>query len=463
MADYDDIFDDDGALELPTMRGSANLDVEDYEKYSGDSSILDDDLQEDTLSTPGFNPGAAPAPDIDGTDDYEPEVEDDDEPGMAQTTYGNHPWGPGASGGYRPHSQQRTDMELRALGDESAPQPKPRERDSMMMEPEVLNAVAVGKPVPWDREWHGNQNQLSNEDLDPDTIYDRSSYERHDSTQSTIGSGIFSMEEGATWRPRDGIFAHQYALPEYIGAEDELGVQQSDMWDTTADDWRTTQVSGGGVAFTKNAPRKPPPNMSGMRPEVTGPRSHVEAFGRKAAKLVIAEAQMQPPENRSRFLNAAVDSLGTGTSAKASQVAQKLIQLGYRPDVALEDVLAHAIMHATAKDLTQPKFRSSALPRLDALASKIKRTKPAMQNAAVEHLHPLTQDPKTLKGDLGALYASPAARGMGQVAEGGTQPAVSEGVFTAKNLLIAGAVGGLGYVLFANRKAIVKNIKKVVG
>jgi len=474
------IFDDDGELAIPTMRGSANLDVEDYEGFDGRSSILDDDLEEDVRSTPGYNPGAAAATDIDGTSSFDMLHGDMDDPGMKQTTYGASPWGPGSGSGYRPYSQQRTDMSLDALGDEGADQPKakPMRADSMMHEPEVIDTFAVEEVPPWKEEWHGNENQMpSNKGVDPRTLYDRTSYEFDDSDQDTIGSGIFGMPEGVAWRPRDGMFEHDYALPAYLAEEDELGVQQSAMWDSTAGEWRVTQPSASGVALKKRvasykAPWNPLKDVQ-MRPEVTGPRSHLEAFGRKGAACVLQEARLHRPENRTRFIAAAVEQLGPGSAAKCQRVANELVKLGYRPDVAFEDTLAHTIMHAAVKDLTQKKGSASLLPRLDRMGAKLSRTKPSLQAAATQHLAPLTKNGATLRKDLGALYASPAAKGMGVVENGTPAPPAPENgngngngngdVFTPKNMLIAGGVGVVGWLLWDNRKKIAKNIKKLTG
>jgi hypothetical protein len=467
MSDFD-IFDDDGELAIPTERGSANLDVQDYQQFDGHSDLLDDDLQEDTRSTPGS--GAGPATDIDGTDDLSILVEETG-PGMEQTTYGDHPWGAGSSTGYRPHSQQRTDMSLRG-GDDHTPSKIPQ--DDMSREPEVINAEGAAAIEPWAREWHGNRNQMpSNADIDPETLYDRSSYERDGSSNNVIGGGIFDMEEGVTWRARDGIFADQYALPAYIGDEDELGVQQSDMWDPIAQNWRVTQPSASGVTLkVRTARNKSPPPVSSMRPEVTGPRSHVEAFGRKAAQIIMRETSAVQPLVRGQFIAAAVDTLGPQMSARCRSVADRLVELGYPREVALEDALAHCVMHAVVKDLTAKKKKAtSALPRLDRLASKLRFGRKPLESAAIKHLAPLTQNAKVMARDLGALFGSPAARGLGQVTaadSGATTAALSPvatpspGIFTVKNAVIVGGVGLVGWFLFSNRKSIVKNLKKLV-
>lgn len=475
MSDDDFGFDDDGDMAVPTMRGSANLDPQDYARGPSGrgSSLLDDDLEEDTPSTPGRNPGAASAPDIDGEDDWAIQ-EAENGPGMEATTYGNHPWGPGSAVGYRPQSMQRTDMALRdsqlrdGMGDvDLTRKPKPMKRDDMHNEPEVLETDDNVEVPP--AHWHGNRNQRpSNAGIPEDLIYDRESYEYNDSSQDTIGSGIFGMEEGVTWRPRDGSFAHQFALPAYIGDEDELGVQQSEMWDTTANEWRVTQPSASGVSLkTRVGEYKPGYSpfvkrpVPEMRPEVTGPRSHIEAFGRKTAALVVAEAKAQPPAKRAQFLANAVEALGPGTAARASATAKKLVEMGQSPATAVEDSVAHAVMAATVNDLKSANRATGKLANLDRLASRVRQTKPQMQAAAAKHIGPLTRSTEKLKSDLGALYGSPAALGMGQVTEGSTLAPVPTTLLTPRNLLIGAVVGIGGYYAWQNRKSIARNAKRL--
>lgn len=483
MKDEFDIFAEDGELEIPTIRGSANLDAEDYEGYDGFSSILDDDLQEDIPSTPGRHPGAAAATDIDGTDSFEMlEVEGGmDEPGMKQTTFGASPWGPGSRTGYRPYSQQRSDMDLRAMGDtDDMPAPKLVKKDSMHDEPEVIDAVSVEAAVPWDEEWHGTQNQEpSNDQIDPMTLYDRTSYEYTDSSQDTIGSGIFGMEEGATWRPRDGMFAHKFALPAYIGEEDELGVQQSMMWDSTAGEWRVTQPSASGVSLARKTRRMKPP-FRGPRP----PCSHIEAFGRHVARCLVIEARACSPGSRNRFLTQALDALDPKGAKQAKRAADRLVKMGYPAALAFEESAAHLVMHAAMKDLTdgRRRRRPSMLPRLDAMTKKLTGQKGSVQGAGATHLAPLAKDGKKLRADLGALYSSPAKNGMGVVKDPVDKPPRPGGApkdpvdkpspgernaltgmsRQTKSLLIAGGVGLGAYLLFAQRKAIAKNVKKLM-
>jgi hypothetical protein len=200
---------------------------------------------------------------------------------------------------------------------------------------------------------------------------------------------------------------------------------------------------------------------------VTGPRSHVEAFGRKASAALLEESRYHRPENRAGFLTAAIEALGPGAAERARATAGALVKLGYRPDVAFEDAVAHSVMHAAVKDLTQSgKNNGAQLPRLDRLASHLSQTKSALQAAAAQHLQPLTSSNKELRSDLGALYASPAARGMGVVDNGEPTPpptttTESAGVFTPKNMLIAGGLGLGAWLLWGQRKKIVKNLKKL--
>jgi len=236
------------------------------------------------------------------------------------------------------------------------------------------------------------------------------------------------------------------------------------------------QPSAGGVSLKTRVPAlkrayspfvdggAPPPDL---RAEATGPRSHIEAFGRKVATLVMAETTGQAPSARSQFLVNALEALGPGMAARARRTADKMVAMGYEPARAMEDVVAHCVMHAAVSDLRSASRANGKLPRLDRLASSTRRTRGQMQAAAAKHIGPLARNTAALKSDLGALYGSTAARGMGQVApETSTVATTSSGIqaqqmFTLRNAAIAGAVGLGGFFLWTNRKKLKRNARKL--
>jgi hypothetical protein len=465
----DDLFNDD-EMELPTMRGNANLDVQDYQGSSMDTDFLTDELQEEVPKRGG---GPAPATDIEGTSTYEMMDDVDNGPGINQTTYGNNPWQIASDTGYRPFSQQGTDMSDLGSADGRGG-----------------SAIVTSRMVPQHRFRPTQQNDMpSNEDVDPLTEYDRSSYEYDTSEQNVIGAGIFDVEEGVRFRPRDGIFANQFAQPAYIAEEDADGIQQSEMWDSTADNWTVTQVNASGVPLSKRVPAlKPPPAafspfmngkaqgptrrpMPAMKADRTGPQSHIEAFGRRAAQCLLAEAKMMhDPNARSRFLSTATEALGPQMARKAKLVADRLIQMGYKPDAALEDTLAHCVMHATMRDLGDRAKTGGGLPRLDRMAMNVRANQPALKKAASDHLSPLVGDQQKLQADLGAFYHSPAAAGMGEVAQTtpdalapATTSAPPTGFLTPRNVVIGAAVLGVGYLAATQTEAGQKVTANVAG
>jgi hypothetical protein len=442
-ADLATLFDGDGSMAIPTMRGNANLDVEDYQG-PGRSSILDDEIQEDTPSRPGD--GAGPATDIDMSQLDLLAVQDGE--GMEQTDFGSSPWGPGSGQGYRSFSQQQTDVNL---GSDQSTTVKSVPTDTMLYEPEVT------APVPWPMRNPQMNQQTSNRGVDPLTVYDRDSYEYDDSSQNVIGNGIYDEEEGVTWRNQDGIFAHQFALPAYIADEAELGVQQSEMWDTTADEWRVTQPSAGGVALSArvDAYRPPPSN------------SKIESFGWNIANALVKESKGMQRQWRDQFLARAMDSLGPGLSKKCSRVAQKLIAMGYPPEKAIAHVMAHCVMHATMDDLVSRQRRGGkgGLRRISNLAAAAPQT--PVTELATKIVAPVAASQAALTTEISALKASPTAvQGMGQVAQDTASAPVpaamipANGVFTGKNMLIAGGVGLGAFLLWRNRKSLKKNAKK---
>lgn len=469
----EDLFADD-EMELPTMRGNTNLDVQDYQGSSLDTDFLTDDLQEELPKRGG---GPAPATDVEGTDSFEMMDDVDNAPGMNQTTYGQNPWQTASSTGYRPYSQQSTDMS--DLGDADG--------GSTALAPRYATPDSIARQAPFRP---SQENEMpSHEGIDPLTEYDRSSYEYSDSEQNVIGSGIFDVEEGVTFRARDGIFANQFAEPAYIAEEDPDGLQQSAMWDSTADNWTVTQVNASGVPLSKRVPAlAPPPKafspfmggsaqgrrtpMPKMQADRMGPASHIEAFGRRAAQCLIAEAKMMPNQGvRSQFLASATDALGPQMARKAKVVADRLVQMGYKPDAALQDTLAHCVMHATMRDLSDRAKAGGGLPRLDRMAAAVRANQPALKKAAADHLGPLVADQKKLQSDLGAFYHSSAAAGMGEVAQTAPDALVPAapstqmptGFLTPRNLVIGAAVIGVGYLAATQTEAGQKMTSNVRG
>jgi hypothetical protein len=452
LDEFDDLFDDGaGDLDIPTMRGNANLDVQDYARFPGESgsTFLDDELQEDVRSTPGS--GAGPAPDVDGMSEFGLNPFTADDPGMEMTEFGSYPWGPGGGGGYRPASM-RTDLS----GDDNA-------------EVSVLTADAA-EPAHRPR-MHPQRNEMpSNDEVDPSTLYDRTSFEYDDDPQNVIGTGIFDTEEGVVWNARDGVFANDFALPAYIAQEGELDTQQSQMWDSVANNWRVVQPSGGGVTFARNVRALKPTSspfvdqqMSSMRPERTGPRSHIEAFGRAAAKAVVDEARtISSPQLRSQFLTQATEALGAGQAAKCRLVAERLAKMGFRPDVALEDTLAHCVMNAAMKDMNDRAKGKNGLPRIDRMGSRMRANSGALRQAVTSHIAPIAVDKSKAAADIAALVTSPAAAGMGQV-ETPEPSAVAVPEATGRNMLIGVAAVGIGYLLLTKTKqgkTVQRNMKR---
>jgi hypothetical protein len=324
------------------------------------------------------------------------------------------------------------------------------------------------------------QNRMpSNASIDRETIYDRDSYEYDDSSQDTIGNGIFEMEEGVTFRARDGQFSHQYALPAYLAEEDELGVQQSEMWDTTADEWRVVQPSGGGVTFSRAVPQlrgSYSPFASQSKPGTA--MSRIERFSRDAAQAIIAEAAGKAgPIERSQFLTNAIESLGSGMASRCHTITSKRVASGMPPRTALESTIASCVMQATVSDLSSRRS-GVQLPRVDAMAAHVQKHKSAMQSSASKNIAPIAQDVAKLKGDIAKLYQSPAAAGMGEVAnEEGAATAMTAapdamravaagGSNTLRNILLAAAVAGVAYAALNHTETgqgIVANVGSALG
>jgi hypothetical protein len=469
----DDIFDDGpldthGRLVRPNSRGNANqettgLDFDDS---------LDDDFGYEGMP-PG--PGAAAATDL-STDsfDYGDEDEDDvvpqDTPGMVQTTYGAHSWGIDNSRGHRPESMMTSDRNMNSMGGDDIPVSNP---------PRNPQANRAG----------------SNYDVDPETLDDQADDEGDDS--HVYGHGIFGGEASTTWRPSYGSFAHQYALPDYIGKEDEMAVQGSAMWDVTRGAWRIVQPSASGVALSRIVPGSPNGQPNAYSPFATtppmaqvGPASRsIERFGHEVATTIARGAATLPAEQRGAFISNAIEALGPGLALRADRTAKRLVSLGHPKEVALHDTLAHLVMHTTSGDLRKAieqtkQGRRPVQGTIPSISRLTARTGPAVgghiKKLRAELLAKAESSPEEASGELGSFYASRAKGQIGYLGLAGgpndlpeaptvaAQPAVSQppsnsaplltgapadaGLLRPRNLIIGAVV--LGSALYAYKANI---------
>jgi hypothetical protein len=451
-----DLFDDDddflegrGELAAPNSRGNANQDV---------TGFAMDPLDEGDFDYEGLPPGPGPAPATDLMSERQIEEEDDvfeDEsgPGMRQTTYGAHPWGTDTSQGYRPAAMMTTDRNMNSLGEVFPVQPAPRNPQEGLMP--------------------------SNADIDPETIYDRRSYE----SGKVFGNGIFEMEEGTTWRPSYGSFAHKYALPDYIARENEMNVQGSAMWDVTRGAWRVVQPTASGVPLSRIVPGSPaggpgryspfvrpmtPATQAAQVAQAAPAPKNIEIFGKEVALTVTQGASTLPPEHRGPFIAAALELLGPGTAAKAEKVAKKLTEMGFPRDIALRDTLAHFVMNVTARDMRNAvdaarrgkRVSGGLFPSITKLSDRTgKAVGGRIKALRGRLLSPAESNPAVAERELGSFYASSAMgrieylNGLGNAPAASAAPAVpaapaasQPGLLSPRNLLIGAAlVGGTYY------------------
>lgn len=445
----DDIFDDGpldshGRLARPNSRGSANQEVTGFDA----DELLDDEFGYEGMP-PG--PGAAVATDL-STDPFDFDDAEDNgvpegTPGMVQTTYGAHSWGIDTSRGHRPESMMTSDRNMNTLGSDAIPVANPPRNPQAGLRP-------------------------SNANVDPDTLDDQADDEGDDSR--VYGHGIFGGEASTTWRPSYGSFAHQYALPDYIGKEDEMAVQGSAMWDVTRGAWRIVQPTASGVALSRIVPGSPngevnsySPFARAQMPDAPASRN-IERFGHEVASTVVRGAATLSPEQRGMFIGNAIEALGPGLSRRAERTAKRLVELGHTKEVALHDTLAHLVMHATSSDLqravdqarqgrrpsqgTLPSITRLTTSSGPAVGGRIKQLRSQLLLAA-------ESSPEGANGELGSFSASrakgqinylglgdeavpaeaPKAPAIATSTNTGTAP-VSEGLLRPRNLLIGAAV-----------------------
>jgi len=388
------------------------------------------------------------ADDLDAYGDLE--GDDGGEPEMSVSDYGSSPWGPGSGFGHRPHSMAATDRN--PLGNTEHEARATAEADARQ---ETAQAYQAGDAV-------------------ADTVYDRSSYERQ--PQHTFGNGIFDLrDQGFQSRAGNGIFDTRFALPDYIAAEPEVGVWESEVLDVNTGLPRVVQGNTSGVQLAREAdgpdvysPFRPPPygTSTPVRtvPGVPTPRgawfgNGLEEFGGTIASCLLRSAQQMPPQQRAKHVKKALDTLGPGYGQKAEQAVKKMQAAGHGPEVAIY-VIARTVTHAAAKDLSdkaRKKDRSPLLPRIDKL---IKKTGLSGYREVVESAQRHVAPMLSVLGDadaeqqITAFFATPSgaqtAAMLGETpssngASTNGAPANGAGMSTVAKLALAAAIAAGGY------------------
>lgn len=336
-------------------------------------------------------------------------------PGMVQTDYGAHPWGTGAGGGYRPMAQSRTD-------------------DAPLGSVEAQRRLAIQQP--------------SNAAIDPETIYDRQSYEYE--SGDTIGAGIFDMPEGVTWNANDGVFANNFAMPGYMAKEPMMYPSQSAMIDTQTGLPTVVQPSASGVQLAMNAPpgtqvyspfrqmtaitnRTPVPRVPYAQTPVPGGQSVLngmgnapmaqppplpsgsaaETFGNAAAIALIRRAAMMKTPQREQFVQRAMAMLGPQKSQAAVAAIRRLISLGYPSTHVVEQVFAHCVMHCVISEMAHVVRTGRPVPPAQSIVRATTATAaqaghdPALLDAA-QRVVPALTNPAAARAEIAAFRVAPA-------------------------------------------------------
>lgn len=351
--------------------------------------------------------------------------------GMDVTTYGQHPFGIGAGGGYRPHSQARTD-------------------DQPLGSPEAQRQAGMQQP--------------SNASIDPQTIYDRSSYE-HESGD-VVGAGVFDMPEGVTWNANDGVFANNYAMPEYLAREAMMHPSQSAMIDSQTGLPTVVQPSASGIQLSMEAPpgtrvfspfaqmgpqtnRTPVPRVPyAQTPRgingVPATNGAIETFGQEAAVALIRRAAALRSPQREQFVARAMSVLGPERARVAGATIGRLMQMGYPSSRVVEQVFAHGIMHAIASEMTHVVRTGQAVPPMQsvvraatAAASEI-GTGPQLAQAA-RRVVPALTNAQAARGELSVFSSAPVRQQV--IASLGSDGMGTESGKGNIGVLIAGGIG----------------------
>lgn len=290
--------------------------------------------------------------------------------------------------------------------------------------------------------------QPSNAAIDPETIYDRQSYE-YDSGD-TVGAGVFDMPEGVTWNANDGIFANHYAMPGYMAREPMMYPSQSAMIDTQTGLPTVVQPSASGVQLAMNAPpgtqvyspfrqmtaitnRTPVPRVPYAQTPVPGGQSVLngmgnspvaqpaplpsgsaaETFGNAAAIALIRRAAMMKTPQREQFVQRAMAMLGPQKSQVAVAAIRRLIALGYPSTHVVEQVFAHCVMHCVISEMAHVVRTGRPVPPGQSIVRAATTTAaqaghdPALVDAA-QRVVPALTNPAAARAELAAFSTAPA-------------------------------------------------------
>lgn len=377
-------------------------------------------------------------------------------PGMVQTDFGAHPWGTGAGGGYRPMSQSRTD-------------------DQPLGSIEAQRRLSVQQP--------------SNAGIDPETIYDRQSYEY--ASGDVIGAGIFDMPEGVTWNANDGVFANNYAMPGYMAKEPMMYPAPSAMIDTQTGLPTIVQPSASGVQLSMDAPpgtpvyspfrqmtavtnRTPVPRVPyaqtprGMGGLGAAPASSsaAEAFGHEAAIALIRRSAMMKTPQREQFVRRAMAVLGPQRSQAAVVATRRLMAMGYPSTHVVEQVFAHCVMHAVISEMSHVARTGRPVPPAQSVVRAATATAAEAGPApgliaAAQRVVPALTDPRAAQAELAAFRAAPVSSEVRSTLgsdglEGLGDPASDKGMGTGTKVAIGLGVAAAGFAAWTYRDKLAK-------
>lgn len=448
MSKYTDVPIDMSMPSLSLEEGELEIDAPmHFGPYAGDNGSSDLSDLDDLASLPEVVGGA-----------------------MSQTDFGAHPWGPGSGIGFRPMSLARTDQAPLGNADDDG-----LSQERAMLE--TAGEIAASSSAPGRRP---TPQEMAHPDVDATTLYDRSSYEPHDNEgwmePVTSGTGIFDMPEGATFRPDQGIFAHQYALPTYLAEEPETEPYATSAIDLNTGLPRVMQPSAAGVQLRGSttqaySPFAPPAYGQSAQvrtqPGVPMPRSglgaapttlmgqlgtrRIEVFGSKSADLMLQAVtqRCRSQDQRGQFICNALDYLGPQRSLLAMQAVERLTKMGYPSEHVTRKVLATMIMHETWSDLRRTGGRgANPLPAVTNLGRALGSVD--MLFAAKQFMEPLTSVMGQVEAEVAQYEGSTAAQEAASLLT--PPPAPTSGVPKVALAIGGIAAGWLGWKLYTDSK-----------
>jgi hypothetical protein len=290
-----------------------------------------------------------------------------------------------------------------------------------------------------------------------------------------------------TWNANDGVFANNYAMPDYLAQEPMMYPAQSMMIDSQTGLPTVVQPSASGVQLAMNAPpgarvyspftqmtpetnRTPVPRV----PHAQTPRGMsgtpaaaaynangaIEAFGHEAAIALIRRAAALKSPQREQFVGRAMALLGPQRSRIAGAAIGRLMQMGYPSSHVVEQVFAHGVMHAVASEMAHIARTGTPVPPAQSIVRATTSAASAVGTGAqlaqaAQRVVPALTNAQAARGELSAFGAAPVRQqviaSLGSDGMDGMGTDANTGMSTGTKVAIGVGIGAAALAAYKYR------------